>query len=389
MTDSTRHLIRLSAGAFFTFAVVGLPLPVLPLYLHNVLGFSNAMVGLAVGTHFLATVLVRGLAGKIADSFGGKRASMLGMAACAFSGLPYLLVAIPGLSPAEQFGVILCGRVCLGTGHSLLGTGTLAWGFGLLGPQHAGRVISWSGIANYGSLALGAPVGLALWNLWGIAALGAASCLLPALALCIAAGTAAADLARGKRASASGILGRVWRPGLCLALYGVGYASISAFISLYFDARGWNQAGLALSCFGLGFVLARVLFGTLPDRMDGGRLARICLAGEAAGLALIGLAPSMGVALAGVSITGFSCSLVYPAIGVQVVRSVPAHIRGAATAVFTMFQDISYGLSGPLAGFLVPCLGYGAVFCVAAACAVLGLILSALFSARTRGAGQQ
>lgn len=40
------------------------------------------------------------------------------------------------------------------------------------------RVIAWAGIANYGAVALGAPLGLMLWDSWGIAAAGCcATCL--------------------------------------------------------------------------------------------------------------------------------------------------------------------------------------------------------------------
>lgn len=380
MKPSSIHLLQLSGALFTAFIIIGLPLPVLPLYLHNTLGFGTAMVGLAVGAHFLSTVLFRNLAGRLADTYGGKRTTMAGALTCSLSGVPYLVVVLlPELSSSAQFAIILCGRVCLGIGHSMLGTGNLSWGFGLLGQQHVGRVIAWAGIANYGAVALGAPLGLVLWDRWGIAAIGVATCLLPLIAFGIDSRAPDAAKLTGERPSLGGILRKIWHPGICLALHGMGYAIISAFISLYFATNNWAHAGIALTCFGLSFALVRIVCGELPDRMDGKKLTLICLFGEAVGLATVGFAPSALVAFIGVSITGLSCSLIFPAIGVQVVRSVPAHTRGAAVGAFTAFQDISYGLSGPLTGLLVPSMGFPFVFYTASACAVIAFAMVTRF----------
>jgi hypothetical protein len=48
-------------------------------------------------------------------------------------------------------------RVVLGFGESSVAIGTTIWGLGRVGASHITQVISWSGIASYGALALGAP----------------------------------------------------------------------------------------------------------------------------------------------------------------------------------------------------------------------------------------
>lgn len=383
---SEHNIFRLAGAQFLAFLIVGVPLSILPLYLHNTLGFSTTLVGLAIGLHFLTTVLFRGFAGRLADTWGGKRTVLTGVFICLLSGAPYLGAAVPGLSPGLAYALVLCGRVLLGLGHSLLGTGSLSWGFALLGKEHMGRVIAWIGIACHGGIALGAPLGLALWERWGFITLGLASCLLPLSALVcnwLFIPDAAQPVSHSARRS-GGVFLSILKPGFCLALQGVGNAVISAFIVLYFYSRGWGHSGLAPTCFGLSFVLIRLLCGELPDKMDGRRLSMICLIGETAGLTMIALAVNPVMAFAGVSLTGMSCSLVYPSIGVQVLRVVPPYMRGTAVGGFTAFQDIALGLSGPLTGMLIPKFGYPSVYFIATACALLSFAIIGLFPVKAK-----
>ena len=152
------RLAPLCAIVFLEFLAMGLPLPVLPGHVHTILGFGSFVVGLAIGVQSWATLLTRHTAGTWADQRGPRRAAVAGLL---LSGLAGALYAASSVVPSATAGlaVLLLGRAVLGLGESLVVTGALAWGVALAGRERSGTVMSWVGIAMYGALAAGAPVG--------------------------------------------------------------------------------------------------------------------------------------------------------------------------------------------------------------------------------------
>jgi sugar phosphate permease len=91
---------------------------------------------------------------------------------------------------------------------------------------------------------------------------------------------------------------------------------------------------------------------------------------------LLWLAPTPGLALAGAALTGFGFSLVFPALGVEAVNLVPAASRGAAVGAYSLFIDLSLGITGPVAGAIAAGFGFASIFLFAALAALSGLGLS-------------
>jgi predicted MFS family arabinose efflux permease len=157
-----------------------------------------------------------------------------------------------------------------------------------------------------------------------------------------------------------------------LALGSLGFATIVAFITLYFSNHHWHGAAYALSAFGAAFASVRILFSGAIRKFGGYRCSLVSFVIEFFGLGMIWLAPAPWVAICGAMLTGFGLSLIFPALCVEALKTVPVSNRGAAIAIYTAFFDVALGTTGPLAGLVIGRFGYPSVYllgALAVACA--------------------
>jgi MFS family permease len=386
-------LLAIMGFVFVAYLVIGLALPVLPLYVRNDLGLSPFMVGLVAGSPFVAALLTRLPAGRYADRRGGKRSVIVGLLIAGAGGVLYLVSLRVAGGSNVALAILLAGRALLGAADSFVITGALSWGLGLIGTLPTGKVVAWIGTAIYAAFAVGAPAGTALYAAGGFTAISLATVLIPLGALAVIVPLRSASAKNEQQPAAMGSVARaVWMPGLGLALGGVGFGAVTAFIVLLFAEHQWAPAWPAFTALSVAFVVGRLFFGTLADRLGGARVAFVCVLIEAVGLVLIWLAPSMTIALAGVTLSGFGYSLIYPSLGVEVIRRAPAQSRGLAMGAYTAFLDLSLGISSPLLGLMANGGGIASLFLVSAlvvlCAAVVSLGLARPSRARSHADGQ-
>lgn len=355
-------LLPIMAVVLVGFFVIGLAIPVLPLHVHQGLGLGSFVVGLLTGSQFAASLISRVWSGHYSDSRGAKSAVIAGLLAAAAGGLLYL-VSLPFANvPVASVTILLLGRALLGGAESLIITGALSWGLTLVGQQGAGMVISWVGMAMFAALAFGAPIGTALYAIGGFPAVALATVVVPLATLSLVAPLASAAPQRGVRPRLGKVVVAVWLPGMGAAFSSIGFGAILSFSSLLFAERGWSPVWLAFTAFALSLIAARALFGHLPDRAGGARIALISVLIEAAGLGLIWLAPDRLLATAGAALAGFGYSLVYPGLGVEAVRRAPPEARGVAMGAYTVFLDVALGFGSPALGLVAAWADLGVAF---------------------------
>ncbi|HEY2131610.1 MAG TPA: MFS transporter [Acetobacteraceae bacterium] len=369
----TLTLLPFALIVFLGYSAIGVPLSALPVQVRFGLGYGTTVVGIVVGLSAGMTLLTRQIAGALADRRGTKIAVLIGLSVTACTGVAYLLST--ALPPAPGLAMLILGRLVLGLGDSLFTTGIMAWAVATVGPQHAGRAMAWIGIAMYGALAVGAPVGGLIDSYSGFAGVAGAVLIMPLLAVPAALMLPGIARVQRQRVPFLGVIRRIWPPGLSLVLASGGFGTIAAFLALRYAEMGWSGAALGLTGFGAAYITARLLFAGLPDRLGGVRMALISLTVEAAGLAVIAAAASPLQALAGTTLTGLGYSLVFPSLGVETVRRVPAESRGVALGAFLACFDLGLGAAGPAAGLLASGFGLQAAFAVAAAASVVSMVL--------------
>ena len=361
-----RVLAPIMMVVLVAYLIIGLAMPVLPLYVHQELGLSTFMVGVAAGVEFAAALLSRFWSGRYADTKGAKRAIVVGLVMGVIAGLFYLLSIRFGGAPVMAIAILLVGRVFLGGCESFVITGALSLGLGLGGRSNAGRVIAWVGTALWAAYAAGAPAGTALYTRYGFASIAVATTLLPLVSLLLVIPLRDLPLSGHASPSVRRVLRAVTIPGLGMALTAVGFGTITTFGALLFVERGWSSAWIALTAVSVAFIFGRIVFGHLPDKVGGARVALVCVVIESLGLALIWLAPSAMVVFIGAAITGVGYSLVYPGFGVEAVRLAPPEAKGLAMGAFTAFLDLSLGIANPALGLLATRAGLNSVFLVSA-----------------------
>lgn len=378
----TLQIVSIVFYTFVAFLCIGLPIAVMPGYVHNQLGFSAVVAGLVIGSQYLATLLSRPVAGRICDTIGTKRAIVYGLTGIALSGVLTVVAILLESFASVSLVILVIARLILGGSQGLIGVGTISWCIGQVGAEHTARSISWNGIASYGAIAIGAPLGVVMVDALGFVSLGLVLTVLSAGALLLIRNKPPVPVVRGERMAFWSVFGRVAPYGLSLTLSSIGYGTLTTFITLYYVNRGWEGAAWCLTVFGICFIVARLFFINAITRFGGFRSAITCMSVETIGLTLLWLSPTTTVALIGAGLTGFGLSLVYPAIGVEAIKQVPNSSRGAGLGAYAVFFDLALAISGPLMGAIALGMGYGWIFFFAALLSILALGLTLLLARR-------
>jgi len=366
------------AVTFLGLIAVGAVLPILPRYIRGPLDSSDLAVGVVIGSYAVTGLLLRPVAGRLADTRGRRPTVVVGALMVSLSGLLYLPhLGLPGL---------ILARLVLGAGEGAVYTAGSAWIVDMAPPARRGRILGLYGLAVWGGLSVGPLLGEVLLHATSYSTVWIFAGLLPLLGAAIALRVPDPFQPLAHAQPHPLIAPEAVRPGLAIALASVGYAALAAFIVLLLESRGVGHGATVFAAFAAMIVLARVLAGHLPDRHGPAPVAIGAVLIEAGGLLLIALSHSLPLALVGGMAMGAGFSLLNPSLMLIAVGRVSQEARGAAMGTYTAFFDAGVGIGAPLAGLAAALTSYEGAFVFAAVVAVCSavLILTTLHPGRRR-----
>ena len=368
-----RLLIQLSASHFLIDSYSSM-LPAFLPFLHKSLGLSLAEAGLAGGVLTVSAALMQPLYGYLADrlrsglfvvlapAVAGLFISSLGLV----SGFPLLLgaVFVGGIGIASfhpQAAALAAANAGSRMGRSLsvfFGSGMLGYAFG---PIFITVVIGTVGLEH---------------SYWAALPGVVMSCYL----LAVGGVGRQARLATAPVSDLWPLIVTRWRPLSRLYFLVVIRSIIQmvfvAFLPLYFTALGHSefQASALLSIFLLAGGIASLLGGPLADRIGGGRVILISMAGMAP--CLMGFLLTSGPISIVLCAAGGAFLLLTTPVNVAMAQKL---VPGGSGTVSALMMGFAWGMGGlmvPLVGVASETWGLGPVLTVVALVTLPGVALS-------------
>jgi MFS family permease len=366
-------------------------LPVIPLYATR-LGAREAHVGVIMGAFAFAAMVLRPLAGDLADRIGRRPLVLLGTGIFLLASAGYVLVAtLPALFLLRLFH---------GTGMGLGPTAATVIATDLMPPARRGAAMGIYGLASAAALTVGPYAGGELMRRGGFAATFLASTAIEGAALLLAwalpetrpvTRDRPVELRpRGESALPRGRLARFWQrwfstaalypSGLVLALY-ISYGGIATLLPLFAERRHLGNPGLFYTVFALVSLAVRSPAGRLSDRLGRRAVIAPALAFAGLGLILLGQARSRTLFLGAAGLYGLGFGAGSPALLAMTADRVRPEERGRAMG--TLYTAWEFGILGGaiLLGLLVTPLGYVWTWTLAAGIAGVGAV-AALYPGR-------
>jgi MFS family permease len=338
-------------------------------------------IGVVMGSMAAAAVALRPLVGRLLDTRGRRVIARWGSVLHLVVTLAYLSVEVVG-------PWLYAVRLLHGVAQAMLFSTLFTIAADVVPPSRRTEGIALFGVSGLVPMSLAGLIGDAILARAGYTELFAATAVAAALG-----GVASWTLADSRPPVQEGdparrsffvtAMGRTLRPLWVLGFaFAIAIASYFTFLRTFVDHLGVGSMGLFYSVYSAAAIVLRVALGWLPDRVGVRRSLVPALIASVAGLLVLRAADSdSDIAVAGL-LLGTGHAFVFPILSALVVTRAADHERGAALSMFTALFDLGMLVGGPVLGAVLQRTSYGTMFGVAAAVAVVGSVVWAVWDWR-------
>jgi predicted MFS family arabinose efflux permease len=360
----TPAFIRLTLADVAYFTSTGVAIYALPLWVTGPVGSDKSGAGLAFGAFAVSALILRPVAGRLADT-RGRRPLLVG-------GALISAVGMLGTAYAESLALVVVLRLLLGVAEAAFFVASVAALADLAPPSRMGEATSYNSLGLYLGLAFGPPLAELLVRTGGFSAAWHGAATLSVIAALVAAGIR--DLRKG--APATGRIRLIhWKavpPALGFFASVVAMGAFFAFGALQATGMGLMPASTPLFVYGLVVVAGRLSLARYLDRFPALPLGAAALVIIACGLMIMALwTTPLGMVL-GAAALALGVTLSTPAFFSAIFATARPSERGAASGTASVFLDLAIGGGPMVLGLAAQAGGIPFAFGAAAAVAVAG-----------------
>ena len=322
------------------------------------MGASAALMGLIGGLMNLVSLVVRPLAGNLADRLSKRRTALGGSLLMAASCAGYALCGDPA--------VLAACRVANGIGYSLCSVAMSSWLASLLPRDRVGSGMGLFGMMNALGMAVGPSLGLTVQGVFGYRAAFVCAGLLASV--CCVLSVLVADAGAPTRVSAARGEVRLVAPAvvpaaLIVMLFTLPYTATQSFIVSYVAQRALGVGvGLFFPIYAAALLALRLGLRRVLDRVGMGTFLAVGSCSALAALAILWRVQS-NAALAAAAVCmaggyGLMCSVCQTA---AVKLAAPEDV-GLANSTYYMGFDLGMALGPMVGGAVIAWAGMKALY---------------------------
>jgi predicted MFS family arabinose efflux permease len=360
----TAAFVRLTLADVAYFTATGVAIYTLPLWVTGPIGSDKSGAGLAFGAFAVSALILRPVAGRLADT-RGRRPLLVG-------GALISAVGMLGTAYADNLVLVILLRLLLGVAEAAFFVASIAALADLAPPSRMGEATSYNSLGLYLGLAFGPPLAEMLVRTAGFTAAWYGAAVLSLIAAVAAAGikNLRSGVATGGRIRL--IYWKAVPPALGFFASVVAMGALFAFGALQANAVGLMPASTPLFVYGLVVVAGRLSLARFLDRLPALMLGAAALVIIAGGLMIMAFwTTPLGMVL-GAAVFALGITLSTPAFFSAIFATAQPSERGAASGTASVFLDLAMGGGPMLLGLAAQAGGIPFAFGLAAAVAFAG-----------------